>query len=637
MANDLPFLAEHQAPDADDVSTHDMPVMTDEQEQAVKLFKKLLDKAKNHRSRYDKKWLDNYKMFRGDQWKRRRPSYRHSEVVNLIFQAIQSMVPEMTETRPKSYFLPTDPSDLEFATYLNDAYTADWQDGKWLLRLTEALFDGHFYGIGYGKLWHNPRALFGLGRIQYKSADPFNQFPDPDTVEINDEDTCTYWIEADPMDVEKARSLFCNHPFKGVIKPDLLDLTENSIRTSVDRELAVRNTDRKMPYESFGQDANANQGKVMVYTLYMKPSDIVEEEKTERGENGEDTVLYVKRKRYPKGRKIVVINDYLFEDNDRLDNDDGRFPFQRYVNYILPREFYGMSEIEQLEGPQMIFNKVVSFVLDVLTLTGNPIWLIPTSSGVKPGSFHSAPGMQVPYDGDVPPRVAEGAQLQPFVMQIIDRLENWFNSLSGSPEVSRGIAPGSVTAASAIDQLMDSARTRTKQKMRNLDMMMIEMGQQWVGLALQHYTAPRIMRMTGQDGADKYFRMHVEHVYQKDAMGGYLKDESGERVPMLDEKGDPVRKAIIRPYTKDPVTDQMILSDKANEYLIRGAFDVRVETTSGLPFNKTEKESRLLQLFDRQIIDRRTVLKEIEFPAWEEIDQRMEAQQQAQMAAQQGG
>jgi hypothetical protein len=69
-----------------------------------------------------------------------------------------------------------------------------------------------------------------------------------------------------------------------------------------------------------------------------------------------------------------------------------------------------------------------------------------------------------------------------------------------------------------------------------------------------------------------------------------------------------------------------------NEYQMRGKFDVRVTTGSSLPFSKAEKEQRLLNLFDRQIIDAEEVLKSLEYPNYEALLQRME--QKAMQAAQ---
>jgi hypothetical protein len=66
-----------------------------------------------------------------------------------------------------------------------------------------------------------------------------------------------------------------------------------------------------------------------------------------------------------------------------------------------------------------------------------------------------------------------------------------------------------------------------------------------------------------------------------------------------------------------------------------------VTTGSALPFAKAEKEQKLLQLFDRGIIDPQEVLQGTDYPNWETVLQRVQERQaaaaQAQAAAQQQG
>lgn len=606
----------------DDLDDLNVPEPSDDEQKAIKLVNYLFDKSKRHRGKFDSKWLDYYQMFRGDQWKNRRPSYRHAEVINFIAMHILSVVPQMLDSRPRSSFTPSDPTDLEFSEILNDLYEADAQKGSWLMKHAETLFDGHFFGTGYGSLRYDPDLDYGLGRIVHDSEDPFEIYPDPEARDVNDERNSHYIIQAEPRDVDKIKTQYANHPLVGAIKPDLADFTKRGERQiSTIRPQFQRQTDKKLPAESFGNDERFLSDKVMVFTLHVKPSDVVEEAEEMTGPDGKVTVRHITKKKFPKGRRLVMINSRIFEDGP-LQSDDLKFPFIRYTNYIDPRQFFGISEIEPLESPQRIFNKLISFTLDVLTLTGNPVWLIPTSSGVKPGSFHNAPGMQIPYDGAQPPTRAEGSQLQPYVMQMIDRMAQYFNDVSGSQDVTRGMNPSGVTAAAAIENLQDAAQTRTKQKMRNLDDYLTQFGQQWVQLVLQHYDVPRVYRLTNKQGMDKWFRFHVEHV--KDPMSGQT---------MIDDKGDPQRVAVIKNFNKDPDSGRMLEDNEEKRHLIRGAFDVKVDTQTGLPFVKGERDQKLLSLFDRQIVDREEVLKGMEYPNREAVLERMK--EQDEMMAQQ--
>jgi hypothetical protein len=118
---------------------------------AIKLAQSLFERAKTHRGQYDQKWLDYYKMFRGKQWKEQRPSYRHSEVINLVFRTIQSLVPIQVDARPRFEFLPQEPSDMEFASILNQLAEADWTKKNWSEQLLEVIYDSTIYGTGISK------------------------------------------------------------------------------------------------------------------------------------------------------------------------------------------------------------------------------------------------------------------------------------------------------------------------------------------------------------------------------------------------------------------------------------------------------------------------------------------------------
>lgn len=617
MNEQLPFLPEHSPIESQKESSNYEPEQSDEELKTAALVDKLFVKAKNKKSNYDGNWPRYYKMFRGDQWKKKRPSYLHSEVLNFIFQAIQSQVPIMTDARPQPTFTPRDPTDLELAEVLSDCLEADWQHGKWSFKLSEVLYDGKFYGNGFSYIYHDPTADNGLGRIRLKSKDPFTIYPDTEATAIN-EDDCDYFFEAEVRSIEKVKAEYAGHQYVDFIKSDLADIMSENKLSAV-KPVLKHNYNLDMPKgENYNGEIPGSDDKVLVLKCFMRPRDTeeIEEESTDELTN-EVKKEYITKKKYPQGRYIVKINKFIFEDKP-LPLADLKFPYQMYTNYIDPREFWGISEIEPLESPQMIFNKLVSFALDVMTLMGNPVWLIPSSSGVQPGSFHNAPGLQIPFDGEKPPTRAEGVQLQPYVIQMINLMENWFNSISGSTDVTRGVTPGSVTAASAIENLQDSAKTRIREQMRHMDSYLVDMGEQYQLLVFEHYTVPRVFRLTNKAGVDKYFRFHVEQV----------NDEFGQ--PAFQENGNPIKKAMIQKYFEGD-DGKLIPEKEVKEIVIKANFDLKVNTGSGLPFSKAEKEQRLLQFFNSGIIDEEEVLKQSDYPNYEAVLERIRAKQ-AQMA-----
>jgi hypothetical protein len=643
MADASGLLDEHAPRNPEDAKGSDEVYQpTDDEKKTLKLVERLFEKAKRHRALYDEKWLDFYRMFRGKQWKEQRPSFRHSEVVNLIFRSIQSTVPIQVDTRPRFEFLPEEPSDMELAKIVNQVAESDWTRNNWGEQLLEVVYDSNFYGTGLSKMV--VKEVKGEIKPIYESIDPLYCYPDPDARDVNKD--CGFFLYAFPTDVKKIKHDYPDK--KKFIKPDIVDLNKGA-KTDLGQVKFRSPSDNRTVLENTNNADIVDKEKGLLITCWIAPEYLLDEydekeKKTLDPETGLEKSEWEQVAKYPNGRKIVICSGVVLEDEEN-GYDDAEIPYQRYVNYMLPREFWGMSEVEQLEGPQRVFNKMVSFALDVMTLMGNPIWKVPTASGIDVENLTNRPGMVLEYDGgaDGEPKREEGTQLQPYVLQMIDRMAEWFDSVSGAQDVSRGVQPAGITAASAISSLQEAAQTRIRQKTRNMDYYLQNLGTQWVSRLFQFRTAPEIYRITGDDGANNYFRMHVEH-YDKtktepvlDEFGQPTTDATGQAITQEVPTGERGKRMHVQPYGTNGQYDPT----QAKLYEIRGKLDCRVTTGSSLPFAKDEKEKKLLNYFDRQIIDAEEVLKGSDYPNWQAVLQRMEmkAQQAAQaeaMAAQQG-
>jgi hypothetical protein len=605
----MPILQEHQGLASDTTNPSEYVPNSDERRE-IKLVTRLFEKAKKHRKKYDEKWLDYYKMFRGKQWKEQRPSYRHSEVINFVFQAIQSSVPIVTDARPKFEFLPQEPQDLELATILTEVCQADWDSQNWNYTTAEVVYDGHFYGTGMGNMGFNPDADYGQGQITYESADPFYCFPDPNAHKVNDgKKRSRYFIYAEPVDIEVLKREYPEH--KDHLKPDLIDLVQGE-KTSLDQVKFKSPTDNKTVLEGQSAYDVGSTDQCLKITCYLYSDEFDEEEIKDRLDGGLEVSRYEQRLKYPNGQKICIAGGVHLHSGP-IPFDDGVFPYARFVNYILPREFWGISEVEQLESPQKVFNKLVSFSLDVLTLMGNPVWVVDNNSGVDTDNLYNKPGLIIEKAPNTEVTRQEGVQLQPFVLQLIDRMETWFQDISGRSDVTQGINPSGVTAASAITTLQEAAQTRIRLKSRNLDAFLQDLGQLYLSRVFQFYSSPRIFRLTNNPNAQKYFKFYVE----------------SETAP----DGQVQRKAVIRDYIPQP-DGSMAESLQAREFQIRGGFDVKVTTGSSLPFAKAQKANLSFKLFEDGAIDEPALLEGVEYPNWEAVWGRVE-QRKADMAAQQ--
>jgi hypothetical protein len=597
------------------------PSISEEDAQDVKLVLDLFKKYKHHRSKYDKNWLSYYKMWRGDQWHNvRMPSFRQKEVVNMIWQTIQSNMPMQTDVRPKISFIPEEPSDMAFAEVLNKISESDWERKNWLHVLSEVIIDGYLYGTGIGEIGFDPDDDYGIGSATFRSVDPFYCYPDPEAEDINDSKSFGFII-AEPVCTKRLKQKYPDKADK--IKADIRDVIASSKTALNDFKLKSSNTDRDMPDITFMDGEDTADDKVLVITAYLKPQETNDEESMD--ESGD--VKVITRKVYPNGRVIRIANGVKLEETE-LPFANGKFPFARYNNYILPREFYGVSEVEQLESPQRVFNKLLNASLEILNLMGNPIWIVDTASGVDPQHLVNRTGLVVEKEPGSEVRRETGVQLSPSSLSLIDRMETWFNNVAGTQDVSRGQTPGSVTAASAIEQLQEAARTRIRQKQRNLDGFIRDIGRQYSEIVLENYTKPRVFRITNNEGSTEFFKFRVER-----------NERAG--IPGPDGRMGPERIAYIQKFVAGQIDgNDTYVEDVPTRLALQAAsFDVRVNTGSTLPFTTADREQKALNLFDRQVIDAEELLSIMDFPNREKILERMKQKEAmaAEQAALQGG
>lgn len=555
---------------------------------------------KRHRERFDGKWGDYYKFFRGKQWlDGKRPSYLHSEVINVVFQIIQSQVPILTDTKPKFEYYPEDPTDMPIAEILNQVTEWDWNRNNWLYTLTEVIYDSHIFGTGLSEVGYDAQADAGLGKITYESLDVFTYFPAAYARDTNNRNKPAF--KAELLDIAEIKRRF---PEKGkYVKQDAQDFNQLD-RADIDDLTVMAPTRDNVYYEvQGGADAHkAGRAQAVLFEVWIYDDEIEEIENKIKDENGIEQTEYIKKLKYPTGRYIAFANNIVLKD---IPNpiEEGFIPHERLTNYIDPRMFWGISEVEQVEGPQKIFNKLVSFALDVVMLTGNPIWIVDTSAEIDTDHLTNRPGLVVEKNPGSEVRREAGVQLQPGVLAVIDKLKEWIDQLSGSQDITRGVRPEGVSAASAISQLQNAAQTRLRLKSRNLDAYLQTLGHHYMAMMFQFYSYPQIVRITNRQDPNlqEYFKFHVETL------------------------PDGKKSVHVRPYHQGE--DGKYYEGTEQVLAINKTFDVRVSTGSAMPFAKIEKENRAYALFDRKIIDAEEVLKSLDYPNHQAVLSRMQGQQ----------
>lgn len=614
MASQIPSdrIPEHSAPatSPDESPTYNP---SEDELKAIRLVERLYQDAKRAREKHDKNWIDNYKFFKGKQWKEKRPSYRHSEVINYVFSEIQSVLVILTDNRPNIDVLPQDPSDYEFAQILSQILTSKWDANAWSYVLAEAILDAAIYGTAIAEVPWKSELAEGLGDFTFETVDPLYFYPDPNARHKVNDEYCGHTLTAIPTDVGKLKT---KYPDKAAfIKPDTTNLgVDDSTREDADDVKVKSPVDNRVLLESGISYANGKSGQALLLCAYLKSDEVIEEciGNDVDVETGLEKELYQTKKKYPNGRKIEVVGGVLLSDSD---NEYSKFPYARLVDHIMPREFWGVGEVEQLKSPQQIVNKLVSYLLDVLILTGNPVWVVDTSSGVDTDHLTNQPGLIIEKNPGSEVRREMGVQLQPFVMQALEHFsERVMGKLGSTSDVSRGVAPSANPSGFAIEQLQEAAQTKLRGKSRNVETFLKDVGDLMVDRILDGYSIPRVVRLTNNESAPTYFTFHVSDA--------------------VDEAGEVKKIATIIRKEFDEASGTYI-EQAPEEYQIKSKLDIRISTGTSLPLAKAQKAMLADKLFNYKIIDAEEYLNQIDYPKKEKIIERLK--QQAATMPQDGG
>ena len=561
--------------------------------ETVKLVNGLFNKSKRARSEkvseFSKLWDFAVK---GKQWPKKRPSYRHSEVLNFTFSIIQSIIPIMTDVRPKVEVLPREPEDRIFAEVLSKVIEDTWGRLYFDQQVVEAIFDAMIFGTSISMIGWDKDANFGIGEVTWKVVDPLMCYPDPLATDINSPESkfFGYIEEVDLGDLKRKY-------------PDKADrLTYQTIEKKKEKNIDVEDVDKIDPEREGVTEAQ----NALLYRLWMK-SEETENYTLENGEEGS-------KKKYPNGRYIEMCNNTILVDvGDKGDYPfkDGMFPFARLVDHMVAREFWGIGEVEFLKSAQMSLNKSISWILDSLDSTGKPIWVVDVQSGVDTDNLTNTPGLVVEKNAGTEVRREPGLPVPPSIFNVFNLLKGSFDQINGLGELSQGQKPAGVTSGAAIESLQEAAQTRIRQKARNLETFLRQVGHLMVSRIMQFYKVPRMFRVVNPvDGFPEYFEF-------------YIGDEGVKLQNIKEVEGQMVPSGMVN----------VPLSKETNR---KGFMDVTVSVGSALPFNKQMKTRQSFELFDRQIIPAKEVLKNIDYPNWEAIaaEQEEKLAMQAEAAAQ---
>jgi hypothetical protein len=207
----------------------------------------------------------------------------------------------------------------------------------------------------------------------------------------------------------------------------------------------------------------------------------------------------------PGGRHVV----WVVSTQEILVEEDNPYPWLPYsmLGGIPSGRFWPEAPVTIGISLQTELNKTLSQVAANAERIGNPPLLVAAGSfnneeGVpftgKPGAVEVFEDLGTP--GSVP-QFMQTPEMPMYVQQRPDEIRNAMREVFGQMEVSQGTAPPGVTAASAINLLLEANDTMLGPDIAEMEDCITDMGRKLLWVCARYVTDERMLRISGENGA----------------------------------------------------------------------------------------------------------------------------------------
>lgn len=539
-------------------------------------------------------------------------------VENIIRPHIDGLIAELNE-QFDVMLIPVEHQDKESAEVYTDVlrYVEHKNELSFLQR--NLISNTANYGIGFwGSDW-DPNWKGGRGRNRW-SGEVRIEVPDvrniiPDRRCENSLDDGERLHKQVRATVESARRMF---PKKAHL------IHDNFTANALDSRSPISIPPHQSGYER-------DSGQVLLVTTWYKGRPLITDNGERINENGMN-VLYWIDQETPL---------YLGHDNNVMPTSQTTpsFPYRALVFDKRPQSIYGYSEIDYLLYPQLMRNVSIEQIQEAHISSGiGQLWL---EKGVAdPEEMNQIEHLSVVPNAmlvvnDLRKKERVRADAPPATLtQEIERASRTMELMVGRYDVTRGQAPRNIEAYSALQLLVNQAKIRMQSKLQYIKLLRIWLAKRNLDLIQQHYTAIRTYMVSSEP--------------QKKFMDQKLYEPNKhKRVAWLSRPEMPIQPLSDVPEAMEGGTDEEIaqriatsrkLDPEKDLEIYSPEFNAEIIITSEKPEDRLHNmglAGELLKNGHITLVDFLRTIEQGRLPSSEEIQKRLDEQQQAQQAAQQ--
>lgn len=489
-------------------------------------LKKLFTQSKNTRSKLEADWYLNLSYYMGDQWvfwnrgRIDRPKLEDWRVMftdNRILPTVVARVAKMTKNRPTFICTPAtgDEDDMHNAEIGEQILRYYWREldldyyhllvefwkeicgaGFWKISWDKTKGEGSTFLYGPdGNVVKQPKGEAPL-RADSKEAEVLKQLMAQQGAELSEKE-----VSQGDLSIEVIS------PFE--IFPDPLAKTLNECEWIIEEKIRSKEYITKRYGAEFGKQAKEDaEIPIGIAESRMFQSNSYEKHQAK----GVKVYEYFCRpnSKHPEGKWAVWFGDTLVRDEPIDKSPFESFPYVMFSSNLVPGRFWPTPITTHLRGPQTDLNKLQSQIRENAIRIGNPPVAISREANVE---WSGKPGAKILYSDTVQnalPTFIAVPEVPTYVREEIDRIQNSITEISGLHEISKASVPTGVTAASAINLLLEADDTRLGPEIQLMEKSLAVAGTKVLKLVAKFADDSRTIRIAGEDGGWDIFSFKGE-------------------------------------------------------------------------------------------------------------------------------
>lgn len=487
----------------------------------------LFGEARTEKRKVLDRWNRYYRAFRNRTWSENREKWLPSPSASEVFPSYHTLIAWMTDNTPvmrasprpdlKKGAVPQQELVSSRGEDMNSVLSSWWTNAGCNPQLQMSLLDMLTYGSGILKTGWDQTLLSGLGEASMRRTDPYNCLPDPFCASFDD---ARYFIEAHTVPLFEICSRF---PDRGrYVKPDGTKMDQrpsdrsgfqvipmaNPGSMGVTGEFpgtATPNIPPRYGYPGFGGTQDYTK-TVLLIECWVRTTENYTIPHISGGEYKGNIEL-----ERPVWQYVAVANGIILTPETGNPFAHGQLPYVR-IPYVEIGEFWSVPLSEHILPAQVALNRLLAAIQTSAELTGNPIFVEDTGSGISRtklinragGRITKNPGTEVRWL-DPPEVSANISDMAGFWIDEIDKI-------SGVAAV-RGQNLRRREPQGAVDAVQEGAFVRIRAVLRGMEEGLRQAGNQVVSNMVQFYLEPRTVSEVGPRGSENYLLLEPKHFF----------------------------------------------------------------------------------------------------------------------------